>query len=34
MAVKAKAAERAQIVQGQLVAAYTYVQGQVNQLIK
>eukprot|EP00090_Calanus_glacialis_P038416 TRINITY_DN67042_c0_g1_i1.p1 TRINITY_DN67042_c0_g1~~TRINITY_DN67042_c0_g1_i1.p1 ORF type:complete len:657 (-),score=239.38 TRINITY_DN67042_c0_g1_i1:96-2066(-) len=34
VAVKANAVARAQIVQGQLVAAFNYVQGQVNQLVK
>merc|ERR1712123_61880 len=34
VAVKANAGARAQIVQGQLVAAVNYVQGQVNQLVK
>ena len=34
VAVKANAVARAQIVQGQLVAAVNYVQGQVNQLVK
>eukprot|EP00092_Neocalanus_flemingeri_P007501 GFUD01008098.1.p1 GENE.GFUD01008098.1~~GFUD01008098.1.p1 ORF type:complete len:976 (+),score=306.08 GFUD01008098.1:309-3236(+) len=34
VAVKANAAERAQVVQGQLVAAYNYVQVQINQLVK
>jgi len=34
VAVKANAVARAQIVQGQLVAAVNYIQGQVNQLVK
>lgn len=34
VAVKARAAERAQMVQGHLVAAYNYIQGQINQLVK